>query len=56
MNALIGAGLRIEHLREFSFSAYKQLPMLELCADGWWRLPDGADYVPLMYSIKAVKL
>ena len=56
VNALIGAGLRIEHLREFPFSAYKQLPILELCADGWWRLPDGADYVPLMYSIKAVKL
>ena len=55
VNALIGAGLRIEHVREFPFSAYQQLPMLELCPDGWWRLPEGASTVPLMYSIKAVK-
>ena len=55
VNALIGAGLRIEHLREHPFSAYQQLPMLARGADGLWRLPEGAGNVPLMYSIKAVK-
>ena len=55
VSALVDAGLRIEHLREFPFSAYQQLPMLELCEDGWWRLPGGAEGIPLMYSIKAVK-
>ncbi len=55
VSALADAGLRIEHLREFPFSAYQQLPMLELCADGWWRMPGGAEGIPLMYSIKAIK-
>lgn len=54
-NALIGAGLRIERLREYPFSAYRQLPMMMQDADGWWRLPGSAGDVPLMYSIQAVK-
>ena len=56
VNALIGAGLRIEHLREHPFSAYQQLPMLTRGEDGLWRLPEGAGNLPLMYSIKAVKV
>ena len=28
---------------------------MEKGEDGWWRLPDGQDSVPLMFSLKARK-
>ena len=55
ISSLASAGLRIEHLHEFRYSVYQQLPMMEKGEDGLWRLPDKVDSVPLMYSIKATK-
>ncbi len=55
VTALASTGLRITFLHEFPYSGYKQLPMMTRGEDGWWRLPEKAESVPLMYSIKATK-
>lgn len=56
LNALISAGLKIEFLHEFPYSCYQYLPsLMEKCDDGYWRLKDKGETVPLMYSIKATK-
>jgi len=53
VNALIGAGLRIEFLHELPFITYQQFPFMEQDKDGAWRL-DG-DNIPLTFSLKATK-
>ena len=55
INSLISAGLPIEFIHEFPYSAYKCLPFLEKDAEGLWRMKGRRDSVPLMFSIKAVK-
>ena len=55
VTALIEAGLRIEFLHEFPFSTYKQLPFMEVSADGTVRLKEHNGSVPLLFSIKATK-
>ena len=55
VSAVAATGLRIEFLHEFPFTNYRALPYLHRGADGWWRLPDAGDTVPLMYSLKATK-
>jgi hypothetical protein len=54
INALIGAGLKIEFLHEFPLAAYRWSPFTEKCKDGWWRIK--GDKVPLTFSIKASKI
>ncbi len=56
VNALIQAGLMLEHLNEFPFCVYDHYPFLELSPDGWYRFKDGVQSIPLMFSIKARKL
>ena len=51
INALIGAGLRIEFLHEFPVLFYRACPLMAQDKDGWWRLK--GDRVPLTFSIKA---
>ena len=53
INSLTGVGLRIEFLHEFPYCVYKMLPFMEKGKDGWWRLPDQQDSIPLMFSLKA---
>jgi 2-polyprenyl-3-methyl-5-hydroxy-6-metoxy-1,4-benzoquinol methylase len=54
LNALIAAGLRIEFMHEFSFTIYAQIPdLMEQGSDGLWRLKEGGDSVPLLFSLKA---
>jgi SAM-dependent methyltransferase len=53
INALIGAGLKIEYLHEFPLSSYRCFPFTEKGTDGWWRVK--GDKVPLIFSIKASK-
>ncbi len=53
LNALIGAGLVIEHVGEYPKLAWKMLPFMEKDADGWWRLPESYLQLPLMLSITA---
>ena len=55
LNSLIEAGLRIEEVKEYPYSAFKQLPMMEECEDGYYRFENPEYDIPLMYSIKATK-
>lgn len=54
INALAGAGLRIEFLHEFPFCGWQRLPSMEKREDGFWHLPD-QDTIPLLFSLKARK-
>ena len=51
VNALIGAGLRIEFLHEFPVLFFCSHPLMAQDKDGWWRLR--GDKVPLTFSAKA---
>lgn len=55
VQALIGAGLRIEHLHEFPYTVYQQFPFLEPTADGFWHIPEDLHQMPLLFSVKATK-
>ena len=55
INALIGAGLRIEFIHEFSFCGYQALPFLVKGEDDLWRLPDNPNKLPLMFSLRATR-
>ena len=57
LNSLTSAGLRIEFLHEFPYSVHPQVPPLMVEGeDGWWRLKDARLDLPLMFSLRAVKL
>ena len=54
LNALIGAGLRIQFLHEFPFTILAQFPeLMEQGLDGLWHLKEGGDSLPLLFSLKA---
>jgi SAM-dependent methyltransferase len=53
INALIGAGLKIEFLHEFATGFFKAMPFMKQDKNGVWRLE--GDKLPLVFSIKAVK-
>jgi SAM-dependent methyltransferase len=53
--ALTRAGLRVTSLREFPYLAFSWFPWMEKGADGFWRLPQGAPEIPLMYSLTATR-
>ncbi len=55
VNALIGTGLTIEFLKEHKTCLWQALPFMVQDDDGWWRLPDRPERLPLMYSIRALK-
>jgi hypothetical protein len=60
INALIGAGLRIEFLHEFPFCAWKIIAFTEQVerfsdCHGYWGLPKQYPALPLMFSIRASK-
>jgi len=55
LTALIGAGLRIEYVREYPYTVYPALPFLRRGDDGLWRFPDGMIPIPLLFSLKARK-
>jgi SAM-dependent methyltransferase len=55
LNALAEAGLRMEEVKEYPYSVYKQLPMMEEYGDGYYRFASDDHDIPLMYSIKARK-
>lgn len=55
INALIQQNLRIEFLHEFPLSVYNCFPNLVKGADGWWRLREPRDTLPMTYSLKAGK-
>lgn len=54
-DALIHAGLRITRLRETDRIAWRRWEEMVPADDGWWRLPDSAPRVPLLYALRASK-
>ncbi len=55
VTSLAQAGLRIVAMREYSHTFWRQFPALRQDGDGWWRWPDAAPQVPLLYSTLAVR-
>lgn len=56
INAVAGAGLKIEFLHEFPFSEHQMLPeLMSQDADGHWRLKEHAESIPFTFSLKATK-
>ena len=55
LNALIGAGLRLEYLHEFPCSVVPFSRSMERAPDGWYYLPDGRRDVPFLFSLRATK-
>ena len=55
VTSLIEAGLTIQFLREHRTCLWQALHFMVQDEDGWWRLPDRPERLPLMYSIRAVK-
>jgi len=55
MNALISAGLQIEFLHEFPFCFYKAFPFLEDDGQGRWRVKGGKTFIPMTFSLRAIK-
>ena len=55
LNALIGAGLRLEYLHEFPCSVVPFSRSMKRAADGWYYLPGGRRDVPLLFSLRASK-
>ncbi|MBN2379531.1 methyltransferase domain-containing protein [candidate division WOR-3 bacterium] len=55
VNSLVSAGLIVEHIREYPFIFDKRFSFLEKSQDGFWRLPDGREDVPLTFTLRAVK-
>jgi SAM-dependent methyltransferase len=55
INAIIGAGLRIEFLHEFPYAARAKFPFMQQGEDGWWRLPEQYVQIPFLFSLQARK-
>ena len=55
LNAFLEAGLRLEFLHEFPFCAWEIFPFMAKGDDGYYRLRDAPDRIPLMFSIRARK-
>jgi len=53
LNALIENDLKIDFLNEHSVIPWKALPDMIKCNDGFWRLPEGTNNLPLMFSLRA---
>ncbi|MGX2998720.1 class I SAM-dependent methyltransferase [Streptomyces sp. JNUCC 64] len=53
VNAVVGAGLRIEVLREHGELPWPRWPGMVRTPSGWWRLPDGAPRVPHLFALRA---
>ena len=52
--ALLDAGLHISFLHEHDFLHWKGLESMERCSDGYWRLPEPLNRIPVLYSLKAI--
>jgi SAM-dependent methyltransferase len=56
INSLVENGLQIEFLHEFPFSVYDVFPNSIKGKDGWWRINEFEDLIPMMFSIRAKKI
>ena len=55
VGSLLEAGLEITCLREYPYLAFKWFPFMTRSEDGYWRMPEGAPDIPLMFSLAATK-
>lgn len=55
VNSLINEGLEIQFIHEFPFCFHRYMPLMIEDKDGWWRLPDGDERIPFMFSLRAKK-
>lgn len=53
ISSLADAGLKIEFVHEFDFLHWKGLESMERCKDGYWRLPEPLNRIPVLFSLKA---
>ena len=53
INAVVGAGLRLTRFDEHPESTYAAIRGMARGDDGWYRLPEGAPEVPMLYSLTA---
>jgi SAM-dependent methyltransferase len=55
VSAVANAGLRVESLREYPYAHWRQFPQLIESGDGYWRWPDRANSLPLLFSLRATR-
>jgi SAM-dependent methyltransferase len=55
INAFVDAGLRIERVRESDRIPWPRWSSMIPTEDGWFRLPDSAPRIPLLYAVLARK-
>ncbi|HZC08186.1 MAG TPA: class I SAM-dependent methyltransferase [Ktedonobacterales bacterium] len=55
ITALAATGLRIESLHEHPCAHWRQFPQLIESGDGYWRWPDAANELPLLFSVRATR-
>jgi len=55
VTAVAATGLRIESLREYPRAHWRQFPQLVESGDGYWRWPDPANQLPLLFSLRAAR-
>lgn len=55
VTTLSAAGLRIDSLRESEVLQWPRWPSMVQTPEGWWRLPDDAPRIPLLFALKATK-
>ena len=55
ISALIAEGIQIQRFNEYDTTVSKMFPFLEHADNGFWKLPEGMDYIPLMFSLKGSK-
>jgi SAM-dependent methyltransferase len=53
VTAVTGAGLRVDRMREAHELPWPRWPDMVPTSSGWWRLPDDAPRIPLLYALLA---
>jgi SAM-dependent methyltransferase len=55
VNAILGAGLRIEYLHEFPYHVRQKAPDMEPLEQGLWGLKERRGNIPFLFSLRATK-
>lgn len=55
VDALLDAGLRLEFLHEFPVCAWRMFPFMSKGDDGYYRLRENPEGIPLLFSLRARK-
>jgi len=55
VNSLLNAGLKLDFLHEYDFLHWKGLESMVKCQDGYWRLPEPLNRIPILFSLMAGK-